>query len=71
MSKRSCNERLYYLVIGRPYKLVSTKGEMNYRLRVLCNQKNTVPRNCRLVDPAAKGQYEYVYKTLQFVDMKQ
>ena len=39
------NERLYDLFIGLPYEYVSITGELNYRLRVMYNNSNLVPKN--------------------------
>ncbi|MFM7984979.1 MAG: phage minor capsid protein, partial [Candidatus Fonsibacter sp.] len=38
------NERLYDLFVGLPYERVSSDGELNYRLRVMYNNNNLVPR---------------------------
>ena len=65
------NERLYNLFVGLPYKLVSNEGDMNYRLKVMPNQNNLVPRNIMLYDPVSQGQIDYIYTTEKFVQMYQ
>ena len=39
------NERIYDILVGLPYTCVSITGELNYRLRVMYNNNNLVPRN--------------------------
>ena len=38
------NERLYDLFVGVPFEFVSDTGELNYRLRVVYNFSNLVPK---------------------------
>ncbi len=38
------NERLYDLFVGVPYEFVSNTGELNYRLKVVYNNSNLVPK---------------------------
>ena len=38
------NERLYVLFVGVPFEFVSDTGESNYRLRVVYNFSNLVPK---------------------------
>ena len=62
------NERLYDLFIGLPYEYVSITGELNYRLRVMYNNSNLVPKNVlTLTTPGAP----LVYKRINFVQMNQ
>ena len=46
------NEQLYDLLISLPYEYVSITRELNYRLRVVYNNSNLVPKNI-LVEPKA------------------
>ncbi|MFM7986872.1 MAG: hypothetical protein ACKPKO_46915, partial [Candidatus Fonsibacter sp.] len=48
----SFNERLYNLFVGLPYEHVSTDGELNYRLRVMFNKNNLVPKQIMFSDPS-------------------
>ena len=62
------NERLYDLFIGLPYEYVSITRELNYRLRVMYNNSNLVPKNVlTLTTPGAP----LVYKRINFVQMNQ
>ena len=64
------NERLYDLFVGLPYELVSLEGELNYRLRVMYNNNNLVPRHVLVkVDSTANG--DYTYRTVKFIQMHQ
>ncbi|MFM7981412.1 MAG: phage minor capsid protein [Candidatus Fonsibacter sp.] len=50
------NERLYDLFVGLPYEHVSSDGELNYRLRVMYNNNNLVPR--KVLIPGTTGTAE-------------
>ena len=63
------NERLYDLFVGLPYELVPTEGELNYRLRVMYNNSNLVPRNV-LVEGTTSNA-DFVYRTVKFIQMQQ
>ena len=45
------NEGLYDLLIGLPFEHVSETGELNYRLRVVYNNSNLVPKSVLVVTP--------------------
>jgi hypothetical protein len=62
------NERLYDLLIGLPFEHVSETGEPNYRLRVLYNNSNLVPKNVLVVTPPEDLAS---YKKVNFVHMSQ
>ena len=65
------NEWLYDIFAGLPYEYVSLEGELNYRLKVMYNNNNLVPRKMLLADPISQGQYEYYYKTVKVIQMHQ
>ena len=56
-------EILHDLCVGLPYEFVTNEGDMNYRLKVMYNNNNMVPRNIMLFDPVSQGQYNYIYTT--------
>ena len=58
------NERLYDLFAGLPYKYVSINGELNYRLRVMYNNNNLVPRNV-LLENAAPIDKKYKFRVVK------
>jgi len=62
------NERLYDLLIGLPFEHVAETGELNYRLRVLYNNSNLVPKNVLVVTPL---DVLPSYKKVNFVQMSQ
>ena len=62
------NERLYDLLIGLPFEHVAETGELNYRLRVLYNNSNLVPKNVLVVIPPEDLPS---YKKINFVQMSQ
>ena len=64
------NERLYDLFVGLPYKYVSINGELNYRLRVMYNNNNFVPRNV-LPENTIAINGDYQFKVVKFVQMYQ
>ena len=64
------NERLYDLFVGLPYEYVSINGELNYRLRVMYNQNNLVPRNVLTGNIATTGT-DFSYRTVKCVQMSQ
>ncbi|MFM7981464.1 MAG: phage minor capsid protein, partial [Candidatus Fonsibacter sp.] len=69
MFKIYFNERLYDLFVGLPYARVSSDGELNYRLRVMYNNNNLVPK--QVLIPGSTRTAEFIYKTVKFVQMSQ
>ncbi|MFM7982052.1 MAG: phage minor capsid protein, partial [Candidatus Fonsibacter sp.] len=63
------NERLYDLFVGLPYEHVSSDGELNYRLRVMYNTHNIVPK--QVLIPGATENADYIFKTVKFVQASQ
>ena len=64
------NERLYDIFAGLPYKYASINGELNYRLRMMYNNNNLVPRNV-IPENAIAIDGEYQFKVVKFVQMYQ
>ena len=60
------NERLYDLFVGVPFEFVSDTGELNYRLRVVYNFSNLVPKTV-LVSGVPTAQT----KPVSYVQMQQ
>ena len=67
------NQRLYDIFVGLPYEHISTEGELNYRLRVMYNNNNLVPRQVLINSPSNQGTKHiyFPFKTVKFVQMSQ
>ncbi|MFM7984123.1 MAG: hypothetical protein ACKPKO_32840, partial [Candidatus Fonsibacter sp.] len=61
--------RLYDLFVGLPYEHMSYDGELNYRLRVMYNKNNLVPKQVLIPGTTANG--DNVFKTVKFIQMSQ
>ena len=55
------NQRLYDIFVGLPYEHISTEGELNYRLRVMYNNNNLVPRQVLINSPSNQGTNIYIF----------
>ncbi|MFM7980837.1 MAG: hypothetical protein ACKPKO_16120, partial [Candidatus Fonsibacter sp.] len=64
------NERLYDLFVGLPYEHLSSEGELNYRLRVIYNKNNLVPKQVLITGPSPTIA-EFPFKTVKFIQMSQ
>ncbi|MFM7978548.1 MAG: hypothetical protein ACKPKO_04465 [Candidatus Fonsibacter sp.] len=60
------NERLYDLFVGVPYQFVSNTGEMNYRLKVICNNSNLIYKTVLVPSvPTATTNKSIMYRWLK------